>query len=149
MSREGICSPGVKYMAVGRKFGDSVYKWDVSDLHAAVAGLPVNEVPTDRFNLDVDAWFGEACEPTIRNVVNHMRRIRDADLSEPILLSAEGHVLDGLHRLAKCLLDGIPTIRCQQLEVNPIPTEVVPFEALKAEKPLIAQTLVWMEENGL
>ena len=76
-------------MAIARKFGDRVYKWHVPDLQAAAVGLPVTEIPTARFDLDVDAWFGEACSPTIANVVAHMKRIRSADLGEPILLSME------------------------------------------------------------
>ena len=136
-------------MAIARKFGDKVYKWHVPDLQAAAAGLPVQETSTDRFNLDVDAWFGEACSPTIANVVQHMKRIQRADLSDPILLSAEGHVFDGLHRLAKCLLEGVQTIRYQQFEVNPEPFEIVDFAAFGQERPSIAETLAWMETHKL
>ena len=136
-------------MAIARKFGDRVYKWHVPDLQAAAVGLPVTEIPTARFDLDVDAWFGEACSPTIANVVAHMKRIRSADLGEPILLSMEGHVFDGLHRLAKCSLEGIATITCQRFEVDPEPFEIVDFEAFKQDRPLIAETLVWMERHTL
>ena len=136
-------------MAIARKFGNKVYKWQVPDLQAAAVGLPVQEISTAGFNLDVDAWFGEACSPTIANVVHHMKAIQHADLSNPILLSTEGHVFDGLHRLAKCSLEGIGTIRYQQFEVNPEPFEIVDFEIFRRDRPLIAQTLVWMEGHGL
>ena len=136
-------------MAIARKFGDKVYKWHVPDLQAAAVGLPVQESSTGRFNLNVDAWFGEACSPTIANVVHHMKYILSADLNKPILLSTEGHVFDGLHRLAKCLLEGISTVKYQQFKVNPEPSEIVDFEVFKQERPLIAETLVWMEEHKL
>ena len=136
-------------MAIARKFGDKVLKWDVPDLIERATDLPVHQTSVDRFNLDVDAWFGEACKPTIRNVVHHMKRVQAADLSEPILLSAEGYVFDGLHRLAKCMLEGVSTITYRQFEVNPEPVEIVSFEDFKREKPLIAETLVWMERNRL
>ena len=136
-------------MAIARKFGNKVYKWQVPDLQAAAVGLPVQTTAVDRFNLDVDAWFGEACAPTIKNVVHHMKYIQNADMNRPILLSAEGHVFDGLHRLAKCLLDGLSTIACQQFEVNPAPYEAVDFEEFRRQKPLIADTLIWMEKNKL
>ena len=136
-------------MAIARKFADKVYKWHVPDLQAAAAGLPVQETSTDRFNLEVDAWFGEACSPTIANVVQHMKCIQRADLTDPILLSAAGHVFDGLHRLARCLLEGVQTIRCQQFEVDPEPFEIVDFEVFRRERPLIAETLVWMEIHKL
>lgn len=136
-------------MAIARKFGDKVHKWHVPDLQAAAVGLPVQETSTDRFNLDVDAWFGEACSPTIANVVHHMKYIQMADFKKPILLSAEGHVFDGLHRLAKCLLEGVETIRYQQFKLNPEPLEIIDFDDFKREKPLIARTLKWMERNKL
>ena len=136
-------------MAIARKFGDKVYKWHVPDLQAAAVGLPVQETSTDRFNLDVDAWFGEACAPTIANVVHHMKCIQSADLNNPILLSAEGHVFDGLHRLAKCSLEGIQTIKYQQFQTNPEPFEILAFEDFRKSKPMIAATLVWMEKNTL
>jgi hypothetical protein len=136
-------------MAIARKFGDKVYKWHVPDLQAAAVSLPAQEMATGRFDLDVDAWFGEACSPTIANVVEHMKRIQRADLNNPILLSAEGHVFDGLHRLAKCSLEGVQTIRYQQFAVNPEPFEIVDFEVFRQERPLIAETLVWMERHKL
>ena len=136
-------------MAIARKFGDKVYMWHVPDLLARAADLLVRETSVDRFNLDVDAWFGEACKPTIKNVLHHMRVIRNANLNEPILLSAEGHVFDGLHRLARCVLEGIAIIKYGQFEVNPEPFEIVDFEEFSRQKPLIAETLVWMERNQL
>jgi hypothetical protein len=136
-------------MAIARKFDNEVRFWNVPDLIARAADLPVDEMPVDRFNLDVDAWFGEACKPTITNVVHHMKYVLDADLSEPILLSAEGYVFDGLHRLAKCMLEGIPKIRYRQFSKNPDPFKTCSFAAFAREKPLIAESLVWMEENGL
>lgn len=136
-------------MAIARKFGDKLYKWNVPGLQAAAAHLPVQETETDRFDLNVDAWFGEACSPTIANVVQHMKRIQSADLDDPILLSAEGHVFDGLHRLAKCMLEGITVITYRQFDVNPDPCEIVDFDDFRREKPLIAESLEWMEKNKL
>ena len=136
-------------MAIARKFGNKVYFWHVPDIQAAAGGLPVRQVPVTQFDFDIDAWFGEACEPTIRNVVHHMKYIRDADLDEPIILSAEGHVLDGLHRLAKCLLDGVAKIPARQFKVNPSPFKVEPFAEFKKQKPLIAASLERMETGKL
>jgi hypothetical protein len=109
----------------------------------------VEEMPAEHFDLNVDAWFGEACEPTLAHVVGHMKRIRKADPDEPILLSAEGHVFDGLHRLAKCALEEIPTIRYKRFPVNPEPFEIVDFVDFQKARPRIAATLAWMEEHVL
>jgi hypothetical protein len=136
-------------MAIARKFGKEVRFWHVPDVQAAAVDLPVHTIPTGRFDLDVDAWFGEACEPTIKNVVHHMKYIRDADLGEPIILSAEGHVFDGLHRLAKCLLEGVCEIPARQFEVNPPPCKTEPFEEFRKKRPLIAASLGKMETGTL
>ena len=136
-------------MAIARKFGDEVHFWNVPDIQAAAQGLPVKHVSPATFDLDIDAWFGEACEPTISNVVHHMKYIRDADLSKPIILSAEGHVFDGQHRLAKCVLDGVSEIPAQQFEENPPPFKVEPFHEFKKKRPLIAASLEKMETGKL
>lgn len=136
-------------MAIARKFGNEVYFWNVPEIQAAAQGLPVKHVSIAQFDLDIDAWFGEACDPTIKNVVQHMKYIRDADLSKPIILSAEGHVFDGQHRLAKCLLVGIRKIPAQQFDVNPPPFKIEPFAEFRKKRPLIAASLEKMETGKL
>ena len=136
-------------MAIARKFEDEVHFWHVPDVQVAAQGLPVCNVSTDQFDLDIDAWFGEACDPTIKNVVHHMKYIQDADMTNPIILSAEGHVLDGLHRLAKCLLDGVPNVPARQFAVNPPPFKVESFAQFKKQRPLIAAALEKMETGKL
>ena len=136
-------------MAIARKFGNVVHFWNVPDIQAAAKVLPVKQVSTSTFALDIDAWFGEACDPTIKNVVHHMKYIRDADLDKPIILSAEGHVFDGLHRLARCLLDGVTEIAAKQFEENPQPFKVEPFDEFKKQNPLIAASLEKMETGKL
>jgi hypothetical protein len=136
-------------MAIARKFGDAVHFWNVPDIQAAAQDLPVQQVSTAQFDLDIDAWFGEACDPTIKNVVHHMKYIQNADLDEPIILSVEGHVFDGQHRLAKCLLDGICEIPAKQFGRNPPPFKVVRFDEFKEQRPLIAASLKRMETGKL
>jgi hypothetical protein len=136
-------------MAIARKFGNKVHFWNVPDIQAAAQGLPVNLVSTAQFDLDIDAWFGEACKPTIKNVVHHMKYIRDANLDEPIILSVEGNVFDGQHRLAKCLLEGILELPAKQFTVNPAPFKVESFDEFKKQKPLIAASLERMEIGKL
>jgi hypothetical protein len=44
--------------------------------------------------------------PTVRNVVEHARRMLEADLSYPVILGHDGRVMDGMHRIARALLEG-------------------------------------------
>ena len=136
-------------MAIAGKIGKEVRFWHVPDIQAAAGELPIRNVRVDQFDFDIDAWFGEAGAPTIKHVVHHMKYVRDADLDEPIILSAEGHVFDGLHRLAKCLLEGVEEIPARQFEVNPPPCKVEPFERFKERNPLIAASREKMETGKL
>lgn len=48
------------------------------------------------------------------------------NLSYPIILSAEGYLMDGGHRIAKAWLQGVKEIRAVQFEIDPEPDEVRP-----------------------
>jgi len=53
-----------------------------------------------------------------------MRLIDDADLSFPIILAANGAVMDGMHRVAKAALQGRQAIEAIQFEEDPPPDHV-------------------------
>ena len=86
--------------------------WDVDRLIALSVGLPVIEVPLDAIDeIDSTYWYDHGYRPTVRSVAEHASLIADVDLSWPILVSHEGRVMDGMHRVARALLDGATTIR--------------------------------------
>lgn len=96
--------------------------WDVDRLVRLSAGLPRRDVPVRAIReLDEAYWFGGGTEPTCRAVADHARLIREADLSYPIILSADGRVMDGMHRVARAYIEGRSTIRAVQFEVDPTP----------------------------
>jgi hypothetical protein len=52
-------------------------------------------------------WFdGSTGAPTVRAVVEYARLMLDADLSFPVIPGPDGQVMDGMHRIARVLLDG-------------------------------------------
>jgi len=71
-------------------------------------GLPVEMVLLDAIeDLDTAYWFdGSAERPTVRKVVEHTRLILEADLTYPILFGHDGRVMDGMHRVARALIEG-------------------------------------------
>lgn len=97
--------------------------WDVDRLIRLTASLPVREVTLESFReLDADYWFDGSMEsPTVRKVVEHMRLVQEVDPSYPIILGADGRVMDGMHRVARALLEGRSTITAVQFEVQPDP----------------------------
>jgi hypothetical protein len=82
--------------------------WDVDRLVALSKDLPRFRIElTAIFELDEAYWFsGGAREATCRAVIEHARFIAEADLSFPIILSSDGRVMDGMHRVGKALLNG-------------------------------------------
>jgi hypothetical protein len=96
--------------------------WDVDRLIALSAELPVVQVPLAAFaELDTDYWFKDGQRPTVRSVVQHVRLMQEADLSFPVILAADGRVMDGMHRIAKALLLELMTVDAVQFPVTPEP----------------------------
>jgi hypothetical protein len=97
--------------------------WDVDRLIRLSASLPVREVAlVDIPDIDTAYWFGTGDEGmTVRHIVQHMRLVGEADPSYPIILSDDGRVMDGMHRIARALLEGRTSIRAVQLPDRPQP----------------------------
>lgn len=95
-------------------------------LWSLVADLPAAEVPIDSIaEFDEDCWF-DGGPATCRAVAEHTRRIQQADLRYPVILSADGRLMDGGHRIARAWLDGARTILAVRFIIDPDPDYVVP-----------------------
>ena len=98
--------------------------WDVDRLVELSASFPRKQVPlTDIRELD-EPWFGDGEQPTWRAMLDHIRLIEEADLSFPIILSANGTVMDGRHRLAKAALARHDEIEAVQFIEDPAPDHI-------------------------
>jgi hypothetical protein len=96
--------------------------WDVDKLIAASAGLPIRDVALDSIaDVDTDFWFKLGPTPTVRRIIDQIRLIQEVDLSYPIILGADGRVMDGMHRIARAILDGQVTIKAVQFLDEPEP----------------------------
>ena len=104
--------------------------WDVDRLIRLTARLRPVEVPLEAIReLDEPFWFGGGETATCRAVAEHARLILEASLSHPIILGADGRVMDGMHRVAKAYLEGRDSILAVQLAVDPEPDFVGVDEA--------------------
>ncbi len=97
--------------------------WDVDRLIELSRGLPVVDVPLAELpDIDQDYWFGFGpFEPTVRRIVEHLRLVGEVDVAYPIILAADGRVMDGMHRVARALLDGREHIAAVRFVVQPEP----------------------------
>jgi len=121
--------------------GNPMKIWDVPKLWELARELPMLSVEIETLGeLDRVAWYGadqHAGRLTVRQVVEHAKRIDQADLSQPILLSAEGKMLDGFHRLAKALKLGLTHLPAKRFTVDPAPIRTVdmPDYILRTYRP--------------
>jgi hypothetical protein len=75
--------------------------WDVDRLVEMSASFGVEEILVASIReIDSVYWFDEPEQPTVRNVVEHVRLIQEVDVSYPIILGPDGRVMDGMHRIA-------------------------------------------------
>jgi hypothetical protein len=118
---------GVRYN-VGK-----LYQW-------AVENFPVEEVPLDQFRdvfaEDNQPWIGaegewigpheivKDWEAAQKNPswAGHIASMARVDMEKPILVSRTGHVIDGLHRLARAFVENRPKIKVIRLH-NDLPKE--------------------------
>jgi len=119
-----------------RPSDDGFDAWDVDHLIELSADLTVTDLPLASIReLDTVHWFGADGAPaTVRILVRHMELVNDVDLSYPVILGTEGQVMDGMHRVARCLLEGRESIAAVQFLVEPEPDfknvrpEELPYE---------------------
>ena len=97
-------------------FSDGKQRWRVSRLIALSKDLTVMDIPIEHLNI-----YG--IYPKISNTmdfVEHVRLVNNADLNYPIILDDEGYVMDGRHRIAKALLDGVASIKAVRFKTTPV-----------------------------
>jgi hypothetical protein len=97
--------------------------WQIETIWEAARGLAVEQVAIETISeVDEDCWFGGGGgAPTVRAVTQHARSMMQADPTLPVILASDGQVLDGMHRIARALLDGRPTVPAQRLPADPEP----------------------------
>lgn len=96
--------------------------WDVGRLIAASAEFEVEDVRLAAiWEVDTVYWFGDREQPTVRKVIEHARLIQEVEDAYPIILGPDGRVMDGMHRVARALLQGADTIRAVRFDDVPDP----------------------------
>ncbi len=100
--------------------------WDVDRLVELTSGFTPIDVPLSEIReLDETFWFDhEGDAPTCRRIALHAKLMNETDLRHPIILSAEGRVMDGMHRVCRALIEGRETIRGVRFEIDPEPDYV-------------------------
>ena len=98
--------------------------WDVDRLVRLSSALPRKQVSLSSIQELDEVWLTPDNCRSWRAMLERITLIHDADLSFPIILSANGAVMDGMHRVAKAVLQGQQTIDAVQFSVDPEPDHV-------------------------
>ena len=106
-----------------KKVDNDVLIWDIHKLIEKSEALEVITIDLSEITeLDMTYWYDEEGDrPTCRSVAQHARLINECDLSHPIILAADGSVMDGMHRVCKALLQGKKSIPARQFNRTPDP----------------------------
>jgi hypothetical protein len=99
------------------------YYWRASRLWTLASSMPVEEVSLGSFDWENDNFQCNSLSdpPLWRDIGEHLKRALEADLQYPIVISAEGKVMDGMHRILKCHALGHRTVKAVRFEKNPEP----------------------------
>ena len=96
--------------------------WDVDRLVAMSKHLIPQLVPiADIREVDETYW---GATMTCRQVADHARLIQEADLTFPVILSSDGRIMDGMHRVLKAILVGRSHTSVLRFSSDPTPDYV-------------------------
>jgi hypothetical protein len=105
-----------------RQSNRGLLAWDVDRLVALSRDFPVLRVPLTDIREIGEPFSSESDEAASwRSMVEHIQLIEAADLRFPIILSSEGRMMDGMHRVVKALLAGRATINAVRFTTDPEP----------------------------
>jgi hypothetical protein len=107
-----------------RQSSRGLLAWDVDCLVQLTSLLPRKNVRLQEIQELNENCLGEDEPSTWWALVEHVRLIEAADLTFPIILSATGAVMDGMHRVAKAALQGRDTIEAVQFDEDPEPDHI-------------------------
>lgn len=98
--------------------------WTVTNLIARAKDLEPFDLPLAAIYLGTEVWTPEGSP---FGLAYHMRRALDVDTNYPVIMSEEGFIMDGWHRVLRALIDGKPTIKAVRFNKTP------PHDYLKAD----------------
>jgi hypothetical protein len=109
-----------------RKSANGLCAWDVRRLVQLSKAFVLERVPLSAIReLDEPYWTdGPGQRMTCREIVEHARLMLDSDLAFPVILSKDGRVMDGMHRICKALLEGREEIEAVRFVQDPEPDYV-------------------------
>lgn len=96
--------------------------WDVDNLIEATKNFNIVKVCIlDLLERNKFHWNQGHNILTTQSIFNHMKLVEDCSLDYPIILSAEGIIMDGMHRVDKAYIQNKLEINAVQFDITPSP----------------------------
>ncbi len=96
--------------------------WDVDRLVTLSRNLIPELVPIANIREVDETYWGSPL--TCRRVAEHARFIQEADMTFPVILSSDGRIMDGMHRVLKAILAGLSHVPAVRFRSDPVPDYV-------------------------
>lgn len=92
--------------------------WSIASLIEAAKGLEPFDLPLCCIYIAAEVFQPVT---TAKDLAEHVMRVNAVDMSHPVILDAEGFIMDGWHRVVRALAEGRDTIKAVRFEVTPEP----------------------------
>ena len=93
--------------------------WSVARLIDDTKDLKPFDCPLASLNLSDVIWV----DCNIQDLALHCNQVIEADLDYPIILSWDGSIAEGRHRIIKAIIEGKRTIKAVRMTWRPTPCE--------------------------
>lgn len=107
-----------------RQVGQDTYIWDVHQLVELSQHLPIQMILLTHIKELDEAYWYPTQPPSTRQIAEHFKLVNQADLSYPIILCADGRVMDGMHRVVKAYLNNLTQIQAVRFIQTPPPNYI-------------------------
>lgn len=104
-----------------RQVDADLHIWDVHHLLELSQNFKADLIALTQIQELQQAYWFPVSHPTTDQIIEHMRLVHAADLNYPIILCAQGRVMDGMHRVAKAKLLGLESILAVRFQATPKP----------------------------
>ena len=105
-----------------RKTPGGLEAYDVKKLIKLSASLPITTIdPHEIKELKENHWYANDGEPTPESIMEHLHLIQACNLAYPIILDAQGRLMDGMHRVCKAVMSGETQILAVRFTTDPQP----------------------------
>lgn len=115
---------GLRKQYYFRPSPEGLLAWDVDRLVELTREFPRRRVPLEQIRELNEPVFGAEEPATWQSLLAHVRLMDASDRQFPIILAANGAVMDGMHRVAQAVRAGAHDIEAVQFELDPPPDHV-------------------------